>query len=187
MIYALGFTLEKLAAMQEHGVKGRLFPTYWSLDSPIPDFSLHSRNMGAYTLLYYCALHLSPFQNGFDIAFSMSLPIDSGIDLPTPSFAVAIYIPYATLRLYGYKYHGERIAASVMSRCRRRLAERWAKEAGIDCLALAACLMFPRYVPRTFIGQPLSTYPPLPGSRSSPSRITSSSSHSEPCLPSSRC
>ena len=27
MIYALGFTLEKLAAMQEHGVKGTSFPT----------------------------------------------------------------------------------------------------------------------------------------------------------------
>lgn len=27
MIYALGFTLEKLAAMQEHGVKGSSFPT----------------------------------------------------------------------------------------------------------------------------------------------------------------
>jgi hypothetical protein len=27
MVYALGFTLEKLAAMQEHGVKGSPFPT----------------------------------------------------------------------------------------------------------------------------------------------------------------
>lgn len=47
MIYALGFTLEKLAAMQEHGVKGRSFPNCGPLCSPVPEFSLHSRNMGA--------------------------------------------------------------------------------------------------------------------------------------------
>jgi hypothetical protein len=27
MIYGLGFTLEKVAAMQEHGIKGRYSPT----------------------------------------------------------------------------------------------------------------------------------------------------------------
>ena len=47
MVYALGFTLEKLAAMQEHGVKGRSFPTSGPLFSPTSEFSLHSRNMGA--------------------------------------------------------------------------------------------------------------------------------------------
>ena len=47
MIYALGFTLEKLAAMQEHGVKGRSFPTCRPLFSPVPELSVHSRNMGA--------------------------------------------------------------------------------------------------------------------------------------------
>jgi len=47
MIYALGFTLEKLAAMQEHGVKGSSFSTCCPRFSPTPEFSLHSRNMGA--------------------------------------------------------------------------------------------------------------------------------------------
>ena len=48
MIYALGFTLEKLAAMQEHGVKGTPFPTCFpfSLLLTHTPSSLHSRNMG---------------------------------------------------------------------------------------------------------------------------------------------
>ena len=50
------------------------------------------------------------------------------------------------------------IAISFKSRCRCRLTERWAKEAGMDCLALAACLMFPRYVPHTFLDQVWLTY-----------------------------
>ncbi|KAJ7180666.1 hypothetical protein C8R46DRAFT_1070191 [Mycena filopes] len=61
MIYALGFTLEKVAAMQEHGIK------------------------------------------------------------------VATYCVYAFLRIYGV-YH----------------EHSWARTTGVDCLALIACLMFPR-------------------------------------------
>ncbi|KDQ26658.1 hypothetical protein PLEOSDRAFT_1077531 [Pleurotus ostreatus PC15] len=75
MIYALGFTLEKVAAMQEHGIKV-YFKGTW---------------------------------NGFDLAF------------------VTTFWIYGFLRLYGM-YH------DVL----------WARTLGIDCLAIIACLMFPR-------------------------------------------
>ncbi|KAJ6610203.1 hypothetical protein B0H10DRAFT_2438133 [Mycena sp. CBHHK59/15] len=75
MIYALGFTLEKVAAMQEHGIKV-YFKGTW---------------------------------NGFDMVF------------------VATYCVYASLRTYGVYYD-----------------HAWARATGIDCLALIACLMFPR-------------------------------------------
>lgn len=75
MIYSLGFSLEKVAAMQEHGIKVYFTGTW----------------------------------NGFDVAF------------------VTIYWTYAILRIYGISH------PSV-----------WARETGIDCLALIACLMFPR-------------------------------------------
>ncbi|KAG6889749.1 hypothetical protein C0992_004267 [Termitomyces sp. T32_za158] len=75
MIYSLGFTLEKVAAMQEHGIKV-YFKGTW---------------------------------NGFDLAF------------------VTIFAIYGVLRLYGVFYD-----------CL------WARTLGIDCLALIACLLFPR-------------------------------------------
>ncbi|KIK61773.1 hypothetical protein GYMLUDRAFT_576703 [Collybiopsis luxurians FD-317 M1] len=75
MIYALGFCLEKVAAMQEHGIQV-YFKGTW---------------------------------NGFDLAF------------------VTTFALYATLRLYGVFHHSL-----------------WARSTGIDCLALIACLMFPR-------------------------------------------
>ncbi|KAF9045820.1 hypothetical protein BDZ89DRAFT_1058779 [Hymenopellis radicata] len=75
MVYALGFALEKVAAMQEHG--------------------LHVYFKGTW--------------NGFDLAF------------------VTTYLIYAVLRLYGIYYDSY-----------------WARTTGIDCLALIACLMFPR-------------------------------------------
>ncbi|KAG6919506.1 hypothetical protein DXG01_005096 [Tephrocybe rancida] len=75
MVYSLGFTLEKVAAMQEHGIKV-YFKGTW---------------------------------NGFDLAF------------------VTIFVFYATLRLYGFYYNSL-----------------WARELGVDCLALIACLLFPR-------------------------------------------
>ncbi|KAF4569698.1 hypothetical protein EYR40_008678 [Pleurotus pulmonarius] len=75
MVYALGFTLEKVAAMQEHGIKV-YFKGTW---------------------------------NGFDLAF------------------VTTFWIYGFLRLYGM-YH------DVL----------WARTLGIDCLAIIACLMFPR-------------------------------------------
>ncbi|KAF5383692.1 hypothetical protein D9615_003626 [Tricholomella constricta] len=75
MIYSLGFTLEKVAAMQEHGIK----------------------------------VYFNGTWNGFDLAF------------------VTTYAIYAVLRLYGIYYDSA-----------------WARELGIDCLALTACLLFPR-------------------------------------------
>ncbi|KAF8892277.1 hypothetical protein BD779DRAFT_1670602 [Infundibulicybe gibba] len=75
MVYALGFTLEKIAAMQEHGIKV-YFKGTW---------------------------------NGFDLAF------------------VTTFCVYAFLRCYGI--FSDHI---------------WARTFGIDCLALIACLMFPR-------------------------------------------
>ncbi|KAF8548945.1 hypothetical protein OG21DRAFT_1606680 [Imleria badia] len=75
MVYALGFTLERLAAMQEHGIKV-YFKGTW---------------------------------NGFDLAF------------------VTAYIIYAIFRIYGIVYH-----------------QRWARDIGIDFLAVIACLLFPR-------------------------------------------
>ncbi|KAF9075354.1 receptor-activated Ca2+-permeable cation channel [Rhodocollybia butyracea] len=75
MIYALGFCLEKVAAMQEHGIQV-YFKGTW---------------------------------NGFDLAF------------------VTTFMFYAILRVYGVFYHSL-----------------WARSTGIDCLALIACLMFPR-------------------------------------------
>ncbi|KAI8996333.1 hypothetical protein BD414DRAFT_197116 [Trametes punicea] len=81
MIYALGFTLEKVAAMQEHGIKV-YFKGTW---------------------------------NGFDLAF------------------VTLYCTYAVMRLVGVYDH-----------------RRWAREMGINCLALIAVLMFPRLAFVTF-------------------------------------
>lgn len=75
MIYGLGFSLEKIAAMQEHGI-GVFFKGTW---------------------------------NAFDVAF------------------VALYTPYAVLRLYGVYHH-----------------ERWARELGEHFLAIIASFMFPR-------------------------------------------
>ncbi|KAJ3983417.1 hypothetical protein F5890DRAFT_1523449 [Lentinula detonsa] len=75
MIYALGFCLEKVAAMQEHGIQV-YFKGTW---------------------------------NGFDLAF------------------VTTFMLYAILRLYGVFHHSL-----------------WARSTGIDCLALIACLLFPR-------------------------------------------
>jgi hypothetical protein len=75
MIYALGFCLEKLAAMQEHGIQV-YFKGTW---------------------------------NGFDLAF------------------VTTYAIYATLRIYGVYWN-----------------HNWFRKAGIDSLAIIACLMFPR-------------------------------------------
>ncbi|KAI0731341.1 hypothetical protein C8Q76DRAFT_612655 [Earliella scabrosa] len=81
MVYALGFTLEKVAAMQEHGIKV-YFKGTW---------------------------------NGFDLAF------------------VTLYCTYAIMRLLGvYDHH------------------LWAREWGINCLALIAVLMFPRLAFVTF-------------------------------------
>ncbi|TFK79738.1 hypothetical protein K466DRAFT_667994 [Polyporus arcularius HHB13444] len=81
MVYALGFTLEKVAAMQEHGIKV-YFKGTW---------------------------------NGFDLAF------------------VTLYCTYAIMRLVGV--YDDR---------------RWAREMGINSLALIAVLMFPRLAFVTF-------------------------------------
>ncbi|THH32452.1 hypothetical protein EUX98_g1732 [Antrodiella citrinella] len=75
MVYALGFTLEKVAAMQEHGIKV-YFKGTW---------------------------------NGFDLAF------------------VTLYCTYAVMRLWGVYQD-----------------KSWAKETGIDFLAVIAVFMFPR-------------------------------------------
>ncbi|TDL23602.1 hypothetical protein BD410DRAFT_695500, partial [Rickenella mellea] len=86
IIYALGFSLEKVAAMQEHGIR-----VY-------------------FTGTWVCLLSvLSPLQ------------------------LITIYCTYASLRLYGIRY-------DVL----------WAKSSGIDCLALAACMIFPRLAFVTF-------------------------------------
>ncbi|KZV94556.1 hypothetical protein EXIGLDRAFT_766972 [Exidia glandulosa HHB12029] len=75
MVYGFGFSLEKLATMQEHGLR----------------------------------VYVNGTWNGFDLAF------------------VTIYITYLSLRLHGvYNHHA------------------WAREAGLDTLALAAVLIFPR-------------------------------------------
>ncbi|KAI0334570.1 hypothetical protein GY45DRAFT_1118209 [Cubamyces sp. BRFM 1775] len=81
MVYALGFTLEKVAAMQEHGIRV-YFKGTW---------------------------------NGFDLAF------------------VTLYCTYAVMRFVGVYDH-----------------RRWAREMGINCLALIAVLMFPRLAFVTF-------------------------------------
>ncbi|KAL5531360.1 hypothetical protein ACEPAG_4237 [Sanghuangporus baumii] len=75
MVYALGFALEKVAAMQEHGLKVYFTGTW----------------------------------NGFDLAL------------------ITIFVTYASLRLTGFRYDNQ-----------------WARSSGIDCLALAGCLLFPR-------------------------------------------
>ncbi|KAI0644236.1 hypothetical protein C8Q79DRAFT_974910 [Trametes meyenii] len=76
MVYALGFTLEKVAAMQEHGIK---------------------------------------------VYFKGTWPI------------VTLYCTYAVMRLLGVYEH-----------------KHWAREMGINCLALIAVLMFPRLAFVTF-------------------------------------
>ncbi|KAG8691753.1 hypothetical protein FRC11_010624 [Ceratobasidium sp. 423] len=75
MIYGLGFVVEKLAAMQEHGIR----------------------------------VYTANLWNGFDMAF------------------VTVYFSYAGLRLYGIHWD-----------------EAWARELGIDILAVVAVIVFPR-------------------------------------------
>ncbi|KIJ55272.1 hypothetical protein M422DRAFT_23881 [Sphaerobolus stellatus SS14] len=75
MVYALGFSLEKLASIQEHGIRVYVTGTW----------------------------------NGFDVLF------------------ISVYGTYLGLRLYGITQDNP-----------------WALSAGMDCLALAACLIFPR-------------------------------------------
>ncbi|KAH0836725.1 hypothetical protein J3R83DRAFT_8454 [Lanmaoa asiatica] len=82
MVYALGFTLEKLAAMQEHGIKA---------------FGLIS------------------------LTFILTSPISFHF------MTVTAYFIYATFRIYGIVYH-----------------DQWARDIGIDSLAVIACLLFPR-------------------------------------------
>ncbi|KAF8845109.1 hypothetical protein BDN67DRAFT_1007476 [Paxillus ammoniavirescens] len=96
MFYALGFTLEKLAAMQEHGIKV-YFKGTW---------------------------------NGFDLAFGWStFPFQrSGLAMSNfTRLTVTAYFIYASFRIYGIFYH-----------------QRWARDLGIDFLAVIACLLFPR-------------------------------------------
>ncbi|KAH9940898.1 uncharacterized protein BXZ73DRAFT_42553 [Epithele typhae] len=81
MVYALGFTLEKVAAMQEHGIRV-YFKGTW---------------------------------NGFDLAF------------------VTLFCTYAAMRILGVYDN-----------------RHWARETGINCLALIAVLMFPRLAFVTF-------------------------------------
>jgi len=47
MVYALGFTLEKVAAMQEHGIRGQIKRlTTITEDSLMYDDSIFQRHMG---------------------------------------------------------------------------------------------------------------------------------------------
>ncbi|KAJ1306575.1 hypothetical protein OPQ81_007576 [Rhizoctonia solani] len=75
MIYGLGFVVEKLAAMQEHGIR----------------------------------VYTANLWNGFDMAF------------------VTVYFSYSGLRLYGIHWD-----------------QAWARELGIDILAVVAVIVFPR-------------------------------------------
>lgn len=79
MVYALGFTLEKLAAMQEHGMKGIevIQLSYMPSAHCFLYISVLQGNLGA----QLSALNLVPtpntisIQNGFDLAFGVqSLP-----------------------------------------------------------------------------------------------------------------
>ncbi|KAJ7890538.1 receptor-activated Ca2+-permeable cation channel [Mycena olivaceomarginata] len=91
MIYALGFTLEKVAAMQEHGISVYFKGTWNGFDMVFGDLYSH--------------MHMN----------AAHLPV------------VATYCFYAFLRIYGV-YH-EHV---------------WARTMGLDCMAIIACLMFPR-------------------------------------------
>jgi hypothetical protein len=74
MIFALGFTLEKVAAMQEHGINGswhRPCPSQNLLANP--SFSVFQRNMGRLKRSL-CHRRLKSHQNGFDLAFSERSP-----------------------------------------------------------------------------------------------------------------
>ncbi|KAF8507952.1 hypothetical protein BU17DRAFT_57014, partial [Hysterangium stoloniferum] len=75
MLFALGFSLEKLASIQEHGLRVYVTGTW----------------------------------NGFDVLF------------------ISVFGAYMSLRVWGMYNHND-----------------WAMSAGIDCLAVAACLIFPR-------------------------------------------
>ncbi|KAG6813886.1 hypothetical protein H0H92_006293 [Tricholoma furcatifolium] len=94
IVYSLGFSLEKIAAMQEHGIRGAV---------------LSLQQMFEILQIDHFPVYFTGTWNGFDLAF------------------ITIYALYATLRLYGF-YH------NVL----------WARELGVDCLAIIACLLFPR-------------------------------------------
>ena len=72
MIYALGFTLEKIAAMQEHGIKGSgsPVPLCQTASRLILDVSLLQGNMGMKFQFPLQSNLMSFFcKNGFDLAF----------------------------------------------------------------------------------------------------------------------
>ncbi|KAH7870600.1 uncharacterized protein C8R40DRAFT_1175398 [Lentinula edodes] len=96
MVYALGFCLEKVAAMQEHGVQV-YFKGTW---------------------------------NGFDLAFGKLL-------IPSSKMSSLVIKLGFSNDLYALCYPQALWSISPYIGL-------WARSTGIDCLALIACLMFPR-------------------------------------------
>ena len=56
---------------------------------------------------------------------------------------VTIFVSYASLRLYGV-HNDSMLLAHVRLVSFNCCLDLWARSSGIDCLALAACLLFPR-------------------------------------------
>lgn len=83
-------------------------------------------------------------QNGFDVAFGLTFSIISPSHL-TDFSAVAAYCPYAILRVYGV-YYDSWCSNCWIGNIFTFYLGLWARTTGMDCLALIACLMFPRWV-----------------------------------------
>ena len=104
--------------------------------------------MGAF---YFCTIintSLTLVKNGFDLALSVLWLHASCNSAYAYMVSVTIFISYASLRFYGIREDSMFLIYEFICLFTHSLmiSDTWAKSSGIDCLALAACLIFPRYI-----------------------------------------
>ena len=104
MIYALGFALEKIAAMQEHGIRGKDLITS---NAHVSLLTVYSKGTWASPVILSW-IHIQWSQNGFDLVFGELWMYMCYIP---HHLLVATYSVYAFLRVYGI-YHDSKIQAN---------------------------------------------------------------------------
>lgn len=135
MIYGLGFTLEKVAAMQEHGIRGVKNSVCLQKPSLTEDTSVFQRDMGQLAKLWSSSGNSPPVRMD-----SMLHSVCSFLDnepgcTHTPS--VSVYFTYALLRLYGVYNHSESclIKSTPTNHCSRFMGtSKWNRLSGAYCM-----------------------------------------------------
>ena len=104
MIYASGFTLEKIAAMQEHGIRGAHKPNIFTRAWAHLEASIFQGDMGKNLL--NCSPSSDQLRRMVLIWPSVSLhpPLFS---LQTDLLLVSVYWAYFVLRVYGVYAHSK--------------------------------------------------------------------------------